>query len=190
MEAVPAETPASPASSAAIEPSGFAWFLQRPHGVSSTGERVASPIGQVAWAMFDFARIPFVLLITIYVFAPYFANAVVVHDPVRGQAIWGNIQAIAGLVIAVFAPFIGAMSDAGGRRKSWKLDHQIELIHQKAKRDGDRPKSAARLLLWRSAHSNQSRAISSTLPLCPSGTGSSPQTSLFQCDSQQISRMG
>jgi UMF1 family MFS transporter len=119
MEAVPAETPASPASSAAIEPSGLALFLKSPHGISTTGDRVASPLGQLSWAMFDFARVPFVLLITIYIFAPYFANTVVTHDPVRGQAIWGDIQAIAGLVIAVFAPFIGAMSDAGGRRKPW-----------------------------------------------------------------------
>jgi UMF1 family MFS transporter len=119
MEALPAETPAGPASSAAIEPSGFASLFRRPHVSSSTGDRVASPIGQVAWAMFDFARIPFILLVTIYVFAPYFANVVVVNDPVRGQAIWGDIQAIAGLVIALFAPFIGAMSDAGGRRKPW-----------------------------------------------------------------------
>ncbi|HEX3430672.1 MAG TPA: MFS transporter [Rhizomicrobium sp.] len=119
MEAMPAETPAGPAASAAIEPSGLAQFFRRPHAPSSTGERVASPIGQVAWAMFDFARIPFILLVTIYVFAPYFANVVVVNDPVRGQALWGDIQAIAGLIIALFAPFIGAMSDAGGRRKPW-----------------------------------------------------------------------
>jgi len=119
MEAVPAETPASPAASAAIEPSGLAAFFRAPHALSTTGERVASPIGQVAWAMFDFARIPFILLVTIYVFAPYFTNTVVVHDPVRGQAIWGNIQSISGFIIAIFAPFIGAMSDAGGRRKPW-----------------------------------------------------------------------
>jgi UMF1 family MFS transporter len=119
MEAVPVETPASPASSAAIEPSGLAAFFRRSHAPSSTGERVASSMGQLAWAMFDFARIPFILLVTIYIFAPYFANVVVVHDPVRGQAIWGDIQAIAGLIIALFAPFVGAMSDAGGRRKPW-----------------------------------------------------------------------
>lgn len=119
MEAVSGETPAGPASSAAIEPTGLAWFFRRPHGLSSTGDRVASPWGQIAWALFDFARIPFILLVTIYIFAPYFSNVVVANDPVRGQAIWGNIQAIAGLIIAVFAPFIGAMSDAGGRRKPW-----------------------------------------------------------------------
>ena len=119
MEDLPAETPASPAATAGIEPSGLALFFRRPHALSSTGDRVASPLGQLGWAMFDFARVPFILLITIYVFASYFADVVVVNDPVRGQAIWGDIQAIAGLVIALFAPFIGAMSDAGGRRKPW-----------------------------------------------------------------------
>ena len=87
--------------------------------LSTTGDRLASTLGQLSWAMFDFARIPFVLLMTIYVFAPYFANTVVAHDPVRGQAMWGDIQAISGFIIAIFAPFIGAMSDAGGRRKPW-----------------------------------------------------------------------
>lgn len=119
MEAVPGETPANPAATAAIEPAGLARFLRSPRGVSSTGDCVASPLGQVSWALFDFARVPFILLVTIYIFAPYFSNTVVVHDPVRGQAIWGDIQAVAGLIIAVFAPFIGAMSDVGGRRKPW-----------------------------------------------------------------------
>lgn len=121
MEAIPGEAPSNPASSAIIEPEGFARFIRSPPGRSSTGDRIASPLGQLSWALFDFSRIPFILLVTIYIFAPYFANTVVPHDPVRGQAIWGNIQAIAGFVIAVFAPFIGAMSDSGGRRKPWIL---------------------------------------------------------------------
>ncbi|MGH6876628.1 MAG: MFS transporter [Rhizomicrobium sp.] len=113
------ETPASPAATAAIEAAGVARFFRSPRGLSSTGDRIASPLGQLSWAMFDFARIPFILLVTIYIFAPYFSNTVVAHDPVRGQAIWGDIQAIAGFIIALCAPFIGAMSDAGGRRKPW-----------------------------------------------------------------------
>jgi len=121
MEEVPGETPAGPAASVAIEAAGLARFLRSPHGLSTTGDRIASPLGQISWAMFDFARIPFVLLITVYIFAPYFSNSVVAHDPVRGQEIWGDIQAISGFIIAIFAPFIGAMSDAGGRRKPWIL---------------------------------------------------------------------
>ena len=121
MAAFPGETPSSPASAAAIEAAGVAQFFNSPHGLSSTGGPAASTLGQVSWAMFDFARIPYVLLITIYIFAPYFSNTVVAHDPVRGQAMWGDIQAISGFIIAVCAPFIGAMSDAGGRRKPWIL---------------------------------------------------------------------
>jgi UMF1 family MFS transporter len=117
--AIPGENPASPAATAAIEAAGVAGFFRAPQGLSSTGDGIASPLGQLSWAMFDFARIPFVLLVQIYIFAPYFSNTIVAHDPVRGQALWGDIQAIAGFVIAIFAPFIGAMSDAGGRRKPW-----------------------------------------------------------------------
>ncbi|HEY2445534.1 MAG TPA: MFS transporter [Rhizomicrobium sp.] len=121
MAAVPGETPANPAAAAAIEAGGIALLANAPHGRSSTGGPAASRLGQVSWAMFDFARIPYVLLITIYIFAPYFSNTVVAHDPVRGQAMWGDIQAISGFVIALCAPFIGAVSDAGGRRKPWIL---------------------------------------------------------------------
>ena len=109
----------SPASFAATEAEGWARFLRSPPGRSATGERIGSPLARFAWAMFDFARTPYVLLVTIYIFAPYFANTVVTHDPVRGQAIWLNIQGYSGVFIALLAPFIGAISDAGGRRKPW-----------------------------------------------------------------------
>jgi UMF1 family MFS transporter len=113
------DTSGSPASLVVSEAEGWARFLKSPHGESATGDRIASPLGQVSWAMFDFARTPYVLLVTIYLFAPYFANTFVPHDPVRGQAIWLNIQGYSGVFIALLAPFIGAISDAGGRRKPW-----------------------------------------------------------------------
>ncbi len=98
-------------------PFRLCWHIA-PDGESTTGGAIASPLGQISWAMFDFARNPYILLITIYIFAPYFTN-VLVHDPVRGQAIWGNIQGYSGIVIAMLAPFLGAIADAGGRRKPW-----------------------------------------------------------------------
>jgi UMF1 family MFS transporter len=119
IDPVAGESSGSPASMVAAEAVGLARFLRSPHGKSTTGDVVASPLGQISWAMFDFARVPYVLLITIYIFAPYFAHTIVANDPVRGQALWGDIQAVSGLIIAVIAPFIGAISDAGGRRKPW-----------------------------------------------------------------------
>jgi UMF1 family MFS transporter len=113
------ESPAGPAAPAGISPMGRSPLFRAPRGTSGTGDQLASPFGQFCWAMFDFGRAPFVLLVTIYIFAPYFANAVVAGNPVRGQALWGDIQAFSGLFIALLAPFIGAMADAGGRRKPW-----------------------------------------------------------------------
>jgi len=110
------EPSGAPVGDMAAEAGAIAYLLRKPAGLSSTGHAIASPLGQIAWALYDFARTPYVLLITIYIFAPYFSS-VLVADPVRGQAIWGDIQGYSGLVIALFAPIIGAIADAGGRRK-------------------------------------------------------------------------
>src|SRR5580698_7550737 len=115
----PGEPSGSPATMAAVEAGGLARLLRSPPGFSTTGDRIGSPLGQFSWAMFDFARTPYVLLVTVYIFAPYFANTVVANDPVRGQALWGDIQGYSGVFIALLAPFIGAISDTGGRRKPW-----------------------------------------------------------------------
>lgn len=112
------ELSGDPAATAAAQASGLASWLQEPHEISATGDRAASPLGQVSWAVFEWARNPYVLLVTIYLFAPYFSKTVV-DDPVRGQALWGFIAAMGGLIVAVLAPFLGAVADAGGRRKPW-----------------------------------------------------------------------
>ena len=78
----------------------------------------ASKRGKFGWAMFDWANQPFFTLITTFIFAPYFTSFVV-GDAVRGQALWGYTQAIAGVVIALLAPFLGSIADASGRRKPW-----------------------------------------------------------------------
>ncbi|MBL9095636.1 MAG: MFS transporter [Alphaproteobacteria bacterium] len=89
-----------------------------PEGVSASGGACATPLGQWSWALFEGARNPHVLLITIYIFAPYFYMTLV-GDPVRGQSLWGDLNSLAGLIIAIIAPVLGAIADAGGRRKPW-----------------------------------------------------------------------
>jgi UMF1 family MFS transporter len=76
--------------------------------------------------LFEWGRNPYVLVITIYIYATYFSRDIV-GDPVRGQALWAEIQGYAGLGVALLAPFLGAIADAGGPRKPWILFFSIVL---------------------------------------------------------------
>src|SRR5579883_2930721 len=84
--------------------------------VLTKGDRVSR--GLPGWVLFEWARNPYVLVITIYIYATYFTRDIV-GDPVRGQALWAAIQGYAGIGVAILAPFLGAIADAGGRRKPW-----------------------------------------------------------------------
>lgn len=93
---------------------------------SASGARQASALGQWSWAWYEGARNPHVLLITIYIFAPYFALHLM-SDPIAGQALWADLNTLAGVIIALVAPILGAVADAGGRRKPWLLAFSIVL---------------------------------------------------------------
>ena len=69
-----------------------------------------------SWALFEFARNPYFMLIVTYVFPPYFAQFVV-GDPVQGQATVAEATKWAGVIGALTAPVLGAMMDRGGSRK-------------------------------------------------------------------------
>src|SRR5262245_66651431 len=74
-----------------------------------------SPAG-FSWALFEFARNTYFMLIVTYVIPPYFA-AYIVGDPVLGQASVSEATFFAGLIGAFTAPILGAMMDRGGARK-------------------------------------------------------------------------
>lgn len=78
----------------------------------------ASRAALTGWVLFDWAAQPYYTLILTFLFAPYFANAVV-GDATRGQAIWGYGAAAAGILVAIGSPLLGAMADGRGRRKLW-----------------------------------------------------------------------
>jgi UMF1 family MFS transporter len=73
---------------------------------------------RISWMLFDWSVQPFYTLILTFLFAPYFAN-VVVGDGPQGQALWGYGAAVAGVLIAVGSPFLGAFADGRGHRKPW-----------------------------------------------------------------------
>jgi len=87
-------------------------------GAGSSSSRVGGvmqPAG-LSWAVFEFARNPYFMLIVTYVFPPYFAQYIV-GDPVQGQATVSDATAWAGLIGALTAPLLGAMMDKGGPRR-------------------------------------------------------------------------
>jgi len=86
--------------------------------LSATGEVPADRRGQISWALFEFARSPYISLVYVFVFPPYFAN-VVIGDPVRGQEAWSLANTIVGICVALLAPLLGAISDRTGPRKPW-----------------------------------------------------------------------
>lgn len=95
--------------------------------------------------LFDWAAQPYYTLVLTFLFAPYFANVVVGGDAAPGiagaatgacgeqsqawgQALWGYAAALAGVLIAVGSPFLGAMADGRGRRKPWIALFSILLV--------------------------------------------------------------
>ena len=97
--------------------------------VASVAEphKEATRLGQFSWALFDWANQPFFTIVTTFIFAPYFAN-VMVGDPIKGQAEWAFTQSTSGIIIALLSPFLGAMADAGGRRKPYIFAFQLLLF--------------------------------------------------------------
>ncbi|KAA2214186.1 MFS transporter [Teichococcus oryzae] len=69
-----------------------------------------------AWALYDWANSAFPTVVSTFVIATYFTQGIAA-DPVTGQAQWGWMQALAGIAIAVLSPALGAVADAGGRRR-------------------------------------------------------------------------
>ena len=69
-----------------------------------------------SWCFYDWANSAFPAVITTFVFATYFTQAIA-PDPVTGTAMWGHATAIAGICIAVLAPIMGSIADQGGRQK-------------------------------------------------------------------------
>jgi UMF1 family MFS transporter len=75
-------------------------------------------LGAVSWSLFEGARNPYVVLITIYIFMPYLASTLV-GDPVKGQEIISRWSQYSGWAVMATAPFLGASVDELGRRKLW-----------------------------------------------------------------------
>ncbi len=69
------------------------------------------------WFFFDWASQPYNTLILTFIFGPYINE--LLGNGSDAQSAWGFGVAAAGVIIAVFAPILGAMADTGGSRLRW-----------------------------------------------------------------------
>ena len=72
----------------------------------------------IAWCLYNWGNHSFLAIITTFVFATYFTQAVA-PNPITGTEWWGHAQAVAGLIIAISSPILGSVADLTGRRKLW-----------------------------------------------------------------------
>ncbi|MDV7271206.1 MFS transporter [Thioclava sp. A2] len=66
------------------------------------------------WFFFDWASQPYNTLLLTFIFAPFMND--LLGDGSSAQTVWGYGVGIAGILIAVSAPFLGAIADKAGRR--------------------------------------------------------------------------
>ena len=81
------------------------------------------------WWFYDWASQPYATLLLTFIFSIYFAEVArhrfamlgsdSVHAGAQAQAMWGWALSIAGVVIALLAPVLGAIADTTGRRMPW-----------------------------------------------------------------------
>lgn len=76
--------------------------------------------GRLAWAFYDWANSSFAAIISTFVFPAYFARQVV-GDEALGTTLWGYTVGVAGLLVAIAGPVLGAVADQYGRRKPMLL---------------------------------------------------------------------
>ncbi|MGR3452540.1 MFS transporter [Pseudooceanicola sp.] len=69
------------------------------------------------WYFFDWASQPYNTLLITFIFAPYVKE--LIGDGAQAQAAWGFGIGAAGVVIAILAPVLGAISDVSGHRLRW-----------------------------------------------------------------------
>lgn len=73
-----------------------------------------SKIGIFSWCCFDWGISAFPVLISTFIFAAYFTEKVAMNK-IIGTTQWGEVAGLAGLIVAVLSPIMGAIADFEGR---------------------------------------------------------------------------
>ncbi|HEX9952499.1 MAG TPA: MFS transporter [Rubricoccaceae bacterium] len=79
-----------------------------------------------AWALYDFANSSFTTLIVTFVYATYFTKGLVLGadglpDEIAGSALWSRGVGLTAFLVAVLSPFLGAVADRTGTRRTFLI---------------------------------------------------------------------
>lgn len=85
---------------------------------ASGNEPRATTAQLLAWAGYDWANSAFAAVIQTFLFATYFTKQIAATEA-EGQTQWSLAIGMAGVVVALTGPVLGAVADQGGRRKPW-----------------------------------------------------------------------
>ncbi|SMP08047.1 MFS transporter [Shimia sagamensis] len=90
------------------------------------------------WFFFDWASQPYHTLLVTFIFGPFFASVASEFFMNSGQSetaakasaqtLWAWNMGLAGLVIGVGAPFLGALADTRGRKRPWIIGFSIMYV--------------------------------------------------------------
>ena len=85
-----------------------------PNGTSSTSRKTIW-----GWALYDFGNSAFFTVIVTFLYGAFFADVIVPEGDTPGSVIWANGLTVAGVIIALTSPFLGALADRGGYRRRY-----------------------------------------------------------------------
>ena len=74
----------------------------------------------MSWALYDFANSVFTTLVVTFIYATYFTKGIALNE-VEGTVYWSRAVSISVFVVAMVAPFLGALADSSGSRKKYLL---------------------------------------------------------------------
>jgi UMF1 family MFS transporter len=69
-----------------------------------------------AWCLYDWSITPYPTVVSTFIISNYYAKAIA-PDPTIGSANWSFMIAVAGIMIAIMSPPLGAIADRMGRAK-------------------------------------------------------------------------
>tara|TARA_B100000686_G_scaffold347198_1_gene435381 strand:+ start:3648 stop:4955 length:1308 start_codon:yes stop_codon:yes gene_type:complete len=71
-----------------------------------------------SWYFYDFGNSAFTTLVITFIYSTYFTKAIALNE-IDGTYLWSQAIAITAIIVAISSPFLGAIADQGGYRKTF-----------------------------------------------------------------------